>query len=1025
MAQFTVGKSLIEKKAANAANDDAFGGFNVGKSRATLTQLLAGIGNTRQFATYTKHDISHIDALLASTDWIIPEETHSILSTADALIITLSIYLHDLGMLVTHDEFKRRDESDFPSFKEALLADSSPRGISFRERLEAHDEGFQDEFLYEEFVRTHHAERIEAWLRGKDYERLGVAVAAVSIVTDVLKDLDPVIKNDIALIARSHHLDDLDDLTKYKTQRRYGSDADHLANLQYAAIVLRTADLLHMTRDRTPAVQFALTSPTDPMGQLEWRKQQSVRAVTPSASKPGIVEVHALFNEGDGFFALMDFLHYCESELQKSRAWAADAAGTHEGPDRYAFPWHAVDRDQVEAEGFERRQFSFQLDQEKVLELLTGHTLYNDAGVAIRELMQNSIDAVRLREFRRIPSPEDWDVEVHFDPVLRQLTLIDRGVGMSQSEIEQHFLKVGSSGYQSEAFKAQNPGFASISRFGIGVLSAFMIADELRVTTITPDDAFGRDLRLKSVHGRYLIKNMDRDSAEAKRIGPQGTAIELRLRPGNGSEDIHELLKKWILIPGCRIAFVDESGEFNPIGHDSVAQALESMLAAAYPKASTRAFSFSSGNGDHAVAQVWNEVYKEWEPLLVQDRTDEFGYEESERTAPFGGVSVQGIRVTFGSPSFNHGGPITLSNMTGSSAPRTNVARTDLEQGPALDSLIRSIYSAILESFVDEVEDIASRTSVRFALKEVRHMFADSFASPATGVAQRKILSDILSDQRLHAAEVDGAVRANSASDFAKDGFSVLVGPAADDAARFLDWLPNPKGVLSLLQEGGLLSAFPNDGRPLLAGQDGLTAYQSLLQERFEPSQIRAIEGDSSLLIDYSAADNRWISEQAYTRLIAKAYNGFREQLARTGDRRIYSSRALNMFARPSRVSLTDTNQFDVFFVANRRMFAAESELARLAVSLVDKLPEKEPEVAGHELAVLMLLGDSVDSWPGRNQDYSDIQEFVSSAMPESRGPTLPAREELISAAASLGTLRRWSSSAAYLRRSDNGIGVA
>src|SRR5690606_18138042 len=131
-----------------------------------------------------------------------------------------------------------------------------------------------------------------------------------------------------------------------------------------------------------------------------------------------------------------------------------------------------------------------------------------DASVAIREIVQNAIDAGRLQNLiGSIDTKHDSDVSVHFDITARRLRVTDRGVGMSEQVVQEHFLRVGSSSYQTKEFRTKHPEFNSISRFGIGVLSAFMIADEIRVSTVAEGHA-GKEIVLKSVHGTYLIKDL-------------------------------------------------------------------------------------------------------------------------------------------------------------------------------------------------------------------------------------------------------------------------------------------------------------------------------------------------------------------------------------------------------------------------------------------------------------------------------------------------------------------------------------
>src|SRR5690606_21148193 len=115
--------------------------------------------------------------------------------------------------------------------------------------------------------------------------------------------------------------------------------------------------------------------------------------------------------------------------------------------------------------------FNFVLDPKKILDLLTGHTIYNDSSVVIRELIQNSLDAVRLQYFVNKTPAEPGKIIVNWDSQQRTLSVKDNGTGMSQEVIENFFLRAGVSRYQDPKFKESYPGFSPISRFGIGILS--------------------------------------------------------------------------------------------------------------------------------------------------------------------------------------------------------------------------------------------------------------------------------------------------------------------------------------------------------------------------------------------------------------------------------------------------------------------------------------------------------------------------------------------------------------------------
>ena len=1031
LATLSLGNSKIEALASKAIERSALGSFNLLAARQVLSELLGAIGSTAEFATYTKHDISHIDALLEAADWVIPESTFEKLTVADALVITLAIYVHDLGMLVTKNEFAKRASSDFPHFKSEIMADASSQGVDLRDRLAALEPEDQEHFLYEEFVRVHHAERAESWVSGRVQKNLGISEEAFEIVAKVFEPLDNVLRSDIALIARSHHLDDLDNLSKYKTNRSYGNAADESANLQYAAIILRSVDLLHMTRDRTPVVQFRLASPSDPMGQREWQKQQAVRAVKAKATageQSDSIEIHARFEKAEGFFALMEYIEYCEQQLRMSAAWADIASSQSPHLSHYRFPWRNIDREQIEAEGFDRRQFAFFFDQERVLELLTGHTLYNDAGVAVRELVQNAIDAVRLGKSKKLTqNHKGAEIKVSYDSDSRTLSILDHGVGMSQETIQEHFLKVGSSSYQTKDFVEKNPKFTSISRFGIGVLSAFMIADEVRVATITSDEHVGRELVLKSVHGRYLIKEFSSTSEYADRIGQHGTEIELKLRASSDLQfTILALLQKWVLLPECKVTCVEDGAAPIQVGSATVIDALTELISFMPNGAETRVIPFKRDGIDVAVAQVWSEAYKEWEVLRFGRSAN--GFEDprihsGEVRPPISGVSVQGIRVTEHLPGFQDGGPVMLVNVSGPKAPKTNVARSDMEAGPALDELTRTVYSALLDGIECQIPEMTKRISMRLALKEASHIYnAGVMGERGTLFSKPLLLNSVLRKSELHPVEVGGLLEAKSCDDLGATGFSVLVGPAADDAARFLDWLPKPKGLLTLLQDGGLLEDANEVQKPLLGGQQALFAYGALLWHEFEPAGIRLLERGTSLFLTFETKETRWIRLKEYSQEFIAHYQSLTEMIARTNRERFFNRSAAPLTSRfcidPSVVS-AGLEDFDAFVINGHRMFLAHSQYSIVAKRIFDRLNKRSDLAAIEELALLLTISDRVQGWKEDEETQRGFEEGVEAWIGSTDRSHWVEREKLLELTRSVPAARTWTSAGAWQRRGD------
>ena len=86
----------------------------------------------------------------------------------------------------------------------------------------------------------------------------------------------------------------------------------------------------------------------------------------------------------------------------------------------------------------------FELDRGKLLNLLVGHTIYNDPKVAVRELLQNSIDAVRYQYYLAHNEAQKADthgltigqVRVEWNPQARELVVEDNGTGMDRGIID-------------------------------------------------------------------------------------------------------------------------------------------------------------------------------------------------------------------------------------------------------------------------------------------------------------------------------------------------------------------------------------------------------------------------------------------------------------------------------------------------------------------------------------------------------------------------------------------------------------
>lgn len=164
----------------------------------------------------------------------------------------------------------------------------------------------------------------------------------------------------------------------------------------------------------------------------------------------------------------------------------------------------------------------FSLDQERILNLLTGDRFYSNPSAALREAVLNAVDAVH-RRMREEPGL-GVDIRVTFDRTKCHLEVSDNGVGMGKAEISALFTKIGASAATADA----------VGEFGIGVISYFMAADSFELQTNN-----GQSEAVALRFNREMLAGGPSVNVPATR-SQRGTTLVLHLR----DDDMLQLLKK-------------------------------------------------------------------------------------------------------------------------------------------------------------------------------------------------------------------------------------------------------------------------------------------------------------------------------------------------------------------------------------------------------------------------------------------------------------------------------------------------
>lgn len=472
----------------------------------------------REMEAFTAHDPTH-SRKVAHLMWLIlPEDRRQSLSPAEIGLMVTAAYLHDMGMGASAEDRRRllAPESDLweildidaglrervNATRRAVAETADQDTPAYMEKL---DEARQaEEALLCQYLREHHAQR-------ERYESLIESIAKAH-AADPAKVPDPraVFAYDGASFADVlidicvSHNESAWELIRREGRgerfpNRFPVGGCH-ADTRMVAAALRLADILDFDRERTPAMLYHYLLPT-PLAQdrersrVEWAKHMSIANWSIESD---CIRYSARCSDHIAHHAVRLFCDTIQTEIATTR----EALSSLHIPWPFALPSQVAPN--IVDDGPTRyHPFQFELDDDRIYRLLMGSHIYDTPLAALRELVQNAVDACLLRDaLTKLDDPTvqpvtegrihvrylDADAE-HAHP---RLVIEDRGTGMDLAILQEFFLKVGRSYYSSTEFNRVRArlrrvddalDFAPTSEFGIGFLSCFLLADRVQVET--------------------------------------------------------------------------------------------------------------------------------------------------------------------------------------------------------------------------------------------------------------------------------------------------------------------------------------------------------------------------------------------------------------------------------------------------------------------------------------------------------------------------------------------------------------
>ena len=185
----------------------------------------------------------------------------------------------------------------------------------------------------------------------------------------------------------------------------------------------------------------------------------------------------------------------------------------------------------------------FQSEVKQILHLMI-HSLYSNKEIFLRELISNASDAADKLRFKALENPDlyagdaELGVRISTNKEAGTLTIADNGIGMTRDEVIENLgtiAKSGTKAFLESIGSDQAKDSQLIGQFGVGFYSAFIVADNVTVTTRSATAKADEAVMWQSAgEGEYTISDTNKET--------RGTEIILHLK-----DDEKEFLDDWRL----------------------------------------------------------------------------------------------------------------------------------------------------------------------------------------------------------------------------------------------------------------------------------------------------------------------------------------------------------------------------------------------------------------------------------------------------------------------------------------------
>lgn len=536
------------------------------------------------FPSYSQHGLSHSESVIRNIEMLLGEGNIRSLSATDCFALLHTVYIHDIGMCITHTDRKeiiknekfhdflrtirQSTHEDMARYADYLLqvCFDEPVHMNDKERLDYILEQklniyYAVTYLVAEFRRIEHGDisrrRLEEWIG--EPSKLGAGFSAMEIPDRIFYV--------IAECAEAHTKWSFDAILSLPAEDTgYALDYIHP---RFIAVLLQLGDALDMDNDRFHPLVNEYLGSLPSVSAIHYGKHRAIRSLHITNQK---VSIKADCRNQDELRLVRQECDNIQNIIEKaSYHWAVIR------PRNSKVSLPTLDSVEIFLNGNlipgKLITARFEISQDKAFKLLQGNNFYRDTNfVFLRELLQNAVDASKIQYYHvyrrsmkyiddggssnpadvaKLVSPLNYPIEIEFyivrvkdgkyinfsenvpehDDVSEKecgilIRVKDCGTGIRASDIEQ-IIEVGSSYERRRTEVRKMPKWLQPTGvFGIGLQSVFLVCDKLKAVTYTHNEESYEILFYPRTGGSEGYVNVMPLAKEHGMI-PYGTSFEM------------------------------------------------------------------------------------------------------------------------------------------------------------------------------------------------------------------------------------------------------------------------------------------------------------------------------------------------------------------------------------------------------------------------------------------------------------------------------------------------------------------